>query len=155
MNYFKSKRNPWGLPLQSQVKTSLPQCKGWFSNPWSGSKDPTCLGAKKKKRTQNIKQKQYYNKFNKNLKKWSTLKNILKKKKESLILDAEGNKEHGGIGAWTEGSCRVRCPMHVPSSKKAWERGHVCNIFFGSSPRSQYGPANALQKRWNVLPVGH
>ena len=100
MNYFKSKRNPWGLPLQSQVKTSLPQCKGWFSNPWSGSKDPTCLGAKKKKkRTQNIKQKQYYNKFNKNLKKWSTLKNILKKKKESLILDAEGNKEHGGIGA--------------------------------------------------------
>ena len=34
-------------------------------NPWLGSKDPTCFLAKKQ---QNIGQKQYYNKFNKDFK---------------------------------------------------------------------------------------
>ena len=54
------------------------QCRGCRFNPWLGSQDPTCLAAKKKKKKpkQNIKQKQYCNKFNKDLKK--------KKKKEPV-----------------------------------------------------------------------
>ena len=43
------------------------QRRGCRFDPWLGSQDPTCLATIKKKK--NIKQKQYCNKFNKDLKK--------------------------------------------------------------------------------------
>ena len=57
-----------GLPWQSVVKTLPSNAGGAGSIP---GQDPTCLAAKK----QNIKQKQYCNKFNKDLKKKRTNKN--------------------------------------------------------------------------------
>ena len=47
------------------------QCRGCGFQPWSGSYDPTCLRAKKQqaKHIKKKKQKQYCNKFNKDLKK--------------------------------------------------------------------------------------
>ena len=37
-------------------------------DPWSGTEDPTCFVAKKKKKKNHIKQKQYCDKFNKDFK---------------------------------------------------------------------------------------
>ena len=49
------------------VKTLHFQYRGCRFDSWLGSWDPTCLTAKK---TTNIKQKRYFNKFNKDFKKW-------------------------------------------------------------------------------------
>ena len=56
-----------GFPGGAVVKTSLSNAEGAGSIPGQGSKIPHALWPKKKK--QNIKQKQYCNKFNKDLKK--------------------------------------------------------------------------------------
>ena len=53
----------------------MPGVQIWsLVNPWSGSEDPTCLAAKK----QNIKQRQYHNKFNKDFKNGPYFKNLFK-----------------------------------------------------------------------------
>ena len=57
------------------VKTSPSNAGGAGSIPGQGAKIPHALGPKK----QNVRQKQYCNKFNKDFK-WSTSKIILKKK---------------------------------------------------------------------------
>lgn len=47
------------------VEISPSPMQGRGFNPWFGSQDPTCLAVQKPQKTQNIKQKQCYNKFSK------------------------------------------------------------------------------------------
>ena len=61
------KKNCWEASLVVQWLRLTFQCRGCGFYPCSGSYNPTCFVAKKKK-TQNIKQKQYCNKFNKDFK---------------------------------------------------------------------------------------
>ena len=89
VGYFFSSRSliVGNFPGGPVVKTSPSNVggAGWGCgfDPWSGNYHPTCLMAKK------LKQKQYCNKFSKDVKKWSTSK----KKKRSLIV-----KEKAGVG---------------------------------------------------------
>ena len=71
---YKNLRREGGFSGGPVTKTAF-RCRSCRFSPSQGAKIPTCLSAKK----QNIKQKQYCNKFNKDLKKWSTSK----KKKNS------------------------------------------------------------------------
>ena len=65
------------------VKTSLSNAKCMCSIPGQEAKIPRSTWPK----NQNIKQKQYCNKFNKRLQKWSKLKKkILKKKKKKVCI---------------------------------------------------------------------
>ena len=71
-----------GLPGRPVVKTSLSNAGGMGSIPGQGAKS---LGASWPK-NQNIKQKQYCNKFNKNLKNGPNFLKNLKKKRAVLYL---------------------------------------------------------------------
>ena len=64
------------FPGSPVVKTSPSNAEGAGSIPGGRTKIPHASGPK----IQNIKQNQYCNKFNKDFKKWSTLKKSLKKK---------------------------------------------------------------------------
>ena len=72
----------WDFPSTPVVKTWLSNAGGEVSTPGWGGKIPHTSWPK----NQNIKQKQYFNKFNKRLLKWPTLKKkSLKNKKFSFI----------------------------------------------------------------------
>ena len=73
--------HPWDFPGGPVVKTSPSKAGGAGSIPGRGAKIPHASWPKK----QNIKQKQYFNKFNKDLKNGPHQKKNLKKKKVSSL----------------------------------------------------------------------
>ena len=79
----KSRKNDkqTGTSLVVQWLRLCLQCRGRGFNPWIGNKDPTCLKAK----TQNIKQKQYCNQFNKDVKNGPPQKKNVKKISKHMI----------------------------------------------------------------------
>ena len=76
----------WDLPGGPLVKT-LPSNVGVQFDPWLGSWNPTCLLAKHTHT--HTKQEQYCNKFNKDLKKWPTLKKKALKKYQKMSSDGK------------------------------------------------------------------
>ena len=82
--YMGVKTTQWrDLPGGPVVKTSPSNAGGVGSIPGQGVKIPHVSQPK----NQNIKQKQYCNKFNKDLKKWSTSKKSLKRKKKDYSME--------------------------------------------------------------------
>ena len=71
----------WDLPGGPAVKTSPSNARGAGSIPGRGAKIPSASRPKK----QNIKQKQYCNKFNKDFKNGPHKKKSLKKKKKPNV----------------------------------------------------------------------
>lgn len=75
--YPGKKMFSWDPPGSSAVRTGPANAGSRRFNSWAGSWDPTCLLAKKKKKNQDTKQKQYWDKFNNNFKSGPDQKNIL------------------------------------------------------------------------------
>ena len=83
------------------VKTLLSNARGCRFNPWLGSCDLTCF----KQKNPNIKQKQYCNKFNKDLKKKK------KKKFKTRRQERQGRIHYTTVGHVCWGFWHVGCKM--------------------------------------------
>ena len=93
MQMHQSKDKKWYFPCDPVVKTSPSNTGGMGSTPGQSAKILHSSGPK----NQNVKLKQYCNELNKDFKKWSLSKTLLKKDK-----NCRGDKSHTNTHTYTQ-----------------------------------------------------